>query len=93
MNRQQRRHQQQQTISLADLKAQLREEMAGEMEAIIEMNTYRLINGFLLAMNSELKVGATRGERVIAKANEFIESLSPEDLHKLVRMRIYKEEV
>lgn len=93
MNRQQRRHPQQQTISLADLKAQLREEMAGEMEAIIEMNTYRIINGMLLAINSELNVGAIRGDRIVAKANEFISSMSPEDLHKLVRTRIYKEKV
>ena len=93
MNRQQRRHQQQQSISLKDLKAQIREEMAEEVNALIDTSIRNLINGILLAMNSELKVGAARGEKVIAKANEYVSSLSTEDLHTLVRMRIYKEEV
>ena len=98
MNRKQRRQQPKQlqethTISIPALKAKIRAEMADEVDAAIDDNTHRLINGMLLAMNATLKVGPVRAERVVTKACEFIQSMSSEELHKLTRQKVYKEKV
>lgn len=76
---------------MGELKAQIREEMVEEVEDLINGNTYRLIDGILLAMNSTLGVGAVRAERVMTKANEYINSLTAEELHQLVRKKIYRD--
>lgn len=87
MNRHQRRHQP--SLSLSEIRAQVRAELVAEMNAIIEQNTHQLIDGMLLAMNSELKIGTVRGQRVVNKANELIQSMSPEELHKLALEKMF----
>lgn len=98
MNRKQRRQQPRQlqethTISIPALKAKIRAEMADEVDATIDDNTHRLINGLLLAMNALYGFGPVRAERVVTKASEFIRTMSSEDLHVQTRRKVFKEKI
>ncbi len=95
MNRKQRRQkpQQTETLSIPALKARIRAEMASEVDAAIDDNTHRLIDGMLLAMNTLFGFGPVRAERVVTKASEFIQAMSSEELHTLTRRKVFKEKI
>ena len=86
MNRQQRRSKQ--SFSLAEIRADARREAIEEYNALLYENNLRLINAFLLAMHDELKVGSTRGNKVLSRATELATKYTNAELDAMVAEQI-----